>query len=91
METVAPVISSLFSLVAIVLSVVAMRRNRKASKQEARDALGRKYAALAWAYANAHGGARKTAVEAFVLADTAADGRRDFTDKQVAVYLDSTK
>lgn len=79
------------SLVAAVLSVVAMRRNRKASNQETRDAIGRKYAALAWAYARAHGGERKTAVEAFVLADTAADGRRDFTDKQAALYLDASK
>ena len=62
---------------------------------EKRDHVGRKYAVLGWSYARAQSEtdlakARKHAIEGFIIADTAIDGKRDFTDRQVAVYVDST-
>jgi len=94
----------LFSGVAVLLSAAAAAlglRKHDTKKREtevaARHELGKRYAELAWAFARSRpdaGDAKKArahAVAAFVLADTSADGKRDFTDKQVAVYLDALK
>lgn len=87
-------LSSLFvSFCALALSIHALHLKRGTHKKESRDALGRKYAALAWAYARAQkdsvdpAKARKHAEQAFVLADKSADGKRDFTDTQAALYI----
>lgn len=92
----------ILSGLAVVLSIVGAalgRRKHDTKKLEAemaaRHELGKRYAALAWAFARAQADAgdprkaRAHAVAAFVLADTSADGKRDFTDKQAGVYLDA--
>lgn len=92
----------ILSGIAILLSLAAGAmglRKHDVKKHEAmlaaRHDLGRRYAQLAWAWAKSRPGAddprtaRALAVSAFVLADTSADGKRDFTDKQVGVYLDA--
>lgn len=93
-------ILSLTSLLAALASVVvslSRKNDRKIeSEMAARDSLGKKYATLGWAYSRAQKDssesaekARRHAVEGFVIADTAADGKRDFTDKQAGVYVDA--
>ncbi len=90
------------SVVALVVAVAAGVRAhfhsnaRKAEAEaEAIHLLGKKYAALGWAHSRAQkdssdpAKARKHAVEGFLIADTAADGKRDFTDKQAGVYIDA--
>lgn len=51
--------------------------------------LGRKYAELAVTYARAQpdGDLDRHALGAFILSDTASDGKRDFTDAQARVHL----
>ena len=90
------VASLVSSLVAVIVSL-SRKDERKAEAQvEAVHLLGKKYASLGWAYsrmqrdsAESAEKARKHAVEGFIIADTAADGKRDFTDKQAGVYVDA--
>ena len=90
------------AVVALFVSVAAGVRAhfhsnaRKAeAAAEARNNLGKKYAELGWAYSRVQPDstdpekARKHALEGFVIADTAADGKRDFTDTQARVYVDA--
>lgn len=98
-------IDHLFSGAALLIAIAAGLRahfHSNARKAEAEalalDTLGKKYAALGWAYAAAQpdsassrARARQHAVEGFVIADTTADGKRDFTDKQVGVYVDAAR
>ena len=85
-------------LSATALAVAILRGNARKAEAEAAamDLLARKYASLGWAYsrmqkdsADSPEKARKHAVEGFIIADTAADGKRDFTDKQAGVYVDA--
>ena len=89
---------------ALVISIAAAFRAHFHSNARKTDALvdarrklGEKYAALGWAYASVQKDsddqekARKHAFEGFIIADTNADGKRDFTDRQVAVYVDAAK
>jgi len=92
------------SIAALLIAVGAALRaqfhsnaRKTEAKTQALDLLGRKYASLGWAYSKQQADyadpakARKHAVEGFVIADTSADGKRDFTDKQAGVYVDGCK
>ena len=85
----------LLSAVSFVISVKAMRKPVDQSSAVLKKQLGHSYAELAWGYARSKKGSpdelRRHAVGAFILADTSADGKRDFTDAQVAVYLDGAQ
>lgn len=83
------------SLVASLAAVVLGLRRHDAKKHEAkltaRAAQGQRYAQLAVAHAAQMPQADRlqAALEAFRLADTALDGRRDFTDAQARVFIEA--
>jgi len=86
----------LASLASVAVSLSRKNDRKIESEMAARDSLGKKYAEVGWAYSRAQKDssesaekARRHAVEGFVIADTAADGKRDFTDKQAGVYVDA--
>lgn len=87
---------ALIALVAAlqVATLVVVLRKKKSLAAE-RHELGTQYAQLAVAYAATKGGTpleqRRHALAAFRLADETADGKRDFTDAQTAVYLDAVE
>jgi hypothetical protein len=89
--------SIVLALVSIVRSFILADYKRKEAAVTAKHELGKRYAVMAWAYARAHAEAvdlvklEKHALDAFLLADTAADGKRDFTDSQAKVYLDANR
>ena len=89
--------SALLSLVATVLALRKHDIKKHEAAAAAKETQARRYAELGWAYARQQpdfgrpGAARRHAVSGFIIADTAVDGRRDFTDKQVAFYVDATK
>lgn len=96
-------LDSLPDALAVALSAAAVAlglRKHGAAKQtaqaDARLELGRRYAALALDAVAAKGemkaDLRKRAeLDAFRLIDTAADGRRDFTEAQAAQFLDAER
>ena len=94
-DLILPLISVVASLAALAVSIFRGNARKEEAKATAMDTLGKKYAALGWAYSKAQpdssdpAKARKHAVEGFLIADTAADGKRDFTDKQAGVYVDA--
>ena len=59
--------------------------------------LGKRYAEMAWNYARSQPGANdphkiaKHALDAFILIDKSADGKRDFSDSQAKVLLEACK
>ena len=85
------------ALVSVVRSFVLADAKKKEAAVTAKHELGKRYAVMAWAYARSHVEAgdpaklQKHAEDAFILADTAMDGKRDFTDSQAAVYLNAHK
>lgn len=89
------VASVVLALVSIVRSFVLADSKKKEAAITAKHELGKRYASMAWAYARSHaeasdlGKLEKHALDAFVLADKSADGKRDFTDSQAKVYLDA--
>jgi hypothetical protein len=90
--------NSVAALVAVALSARHHRSARGLSKTERLAALGKQYAVMGWAFSAAQPDsagnpkkARKHAEQGFIIADTSADGKRDFNDKQVAYYLDASK
>lgn len=97
MELALSIVACLASISALVVAIVRGNALKESAKAHAKDDLGKRYASLAWAYAKAQADssdpvkARRHAVEAFVLADTSADGKRDFTDKQVGAYVDACR
>lgn len=95
-------IDHLLSVLAVLLSLAGLAlgfRKHGASRTQAQAAahveLGERYARMAWAYARGQKDsvepdkARKHARTAFVLADTSEDGSRDFTDGEVAFFIDA--
>lgn len=90
-------IALLLSAAGFGLSVKKHGASKKHAHASHRHELGQKYASLAWAYARSQKEAsdpaklRKHAEQAFILADTSADGKRDFNDADVARFLDATK
>ena len=106
MDLVPGIVAVVVSVLSLAVSLSRKNDRKAESEALALDTLARKYASLGWAYsriqpdsvwdpASGHflqpERARKHALEGFIIADTAADGRRDFTDKQVAVYVDGCK
>jgi hypothetical protein len=85
------------SLISLIVSISRKNDRRIESEAQAMDLLARKYASLGWAYSKMQADssdpvkARKHALEGFIIADTSADGKRDFTDKQAGVYVDGCK
>lgn len=73
------------------------RHNSKAheAKMTARREQGLAYARAAWdvvqARNTAPGAQRAALLDAFRLADTALDGKRDFTDAQAQAFIDELK
>lgn len=71
-----------------VLFVVLKKQRDKKSEWRV---LGEEYARLANAYADSLGGSEQErlqhALDAFRKADLALDGRRDFTDAQVRIFV----
>ena len=65
------------------------------AKLTARRTLGLQYARAAWdvvkARNTAPGAQRAALLDAFRLADTALDGKRDFTDAQAQAFIDELK
>lgn len=94
-EIILAAVSMVSSLVALTVSILRGNTLKEEAKATAKDTLGKRYAALAWAYAEKQPDSvdsvkgRKHALEAFVLADTSADGKRDFNDTQVRAYIDA--
>lgn len=86
--------SVLISMVSLAVSFLRGNALKEEAKAKAKSALGEKYAQLGWAYSKAQPDssdsekARKHAIEGFIIADTAFDGKRDFTDRQVAFFVD---
>jgi hypothetical protein len=72
---------------AVLVVVLLKQRDKKAEWQ----LLGKEYARMANAYANSLGGSEpeklQHAIEAFKKADIALDGKRDFTDAQVRIFV----
>lgn len=92
-------IDHIISGIAVLLSLLGFGlglRKHDSKKKEAEllawRMLGLSYARAAWAvvrYRNtAPGAVRGALLDAFRLADTALDGRRDFTDAQASSFLD---
>lgn len=92
-------IHDLLSIGAMVLAglsaALGLRRHdakKHEAKLSARAELGRRYARAAWAIViqrkTAPSVQRGALLDAFRLADTALDGRRDFTDAQASLFLD---
>ena len=85
----------ILALVSVVRSFMLADAKKKEAAVTAKHELGKRYAQMAWAYARAHAEAadpaklEKHALDAFVLADKSADGKRDFTDSQATVYLNA--
>ncbi len=86
--------------VSLISLAVALSRKDSAAveaKVTAKHELGKRYAVLAWAFARVQPDSHhrekleKHALDAFTLADTAADGTRDFTPSQARVYLDANR
>lgn len=96
MELSTTLIALFLSVCSLALSIHTLRVKRGTHKRESRDALGKKYAEMAWIYAKAQPEAsdpaklRRHAEQAFVIADKAADGKRDFSNAQAAVYLNAS-
>ena len=95
-------LDDLLSGASLVASIVAValglrRHNSKAheAKMTARREQGLAYARAAWdvvqARKTAPGAMRAALLDAFRLADTALDGKRDFTDAQAASFIDETR
>jgi F420-dependent methylenetetrahydromethanopterin dehydrogenase len=97
-------IDHVLTISSVVLAFIAVARSfmladtkKKEAAVTAKHELGKRYAQMAWAYARSHVEAgdpvklQKHAEDAFILADTAVDGKRDFTDSQAAVYLNAHK
>jgi hypothetical protein len=96
MDLVPGIVAVVVSLLSLVVSLSRKNDRKIEAELQARDALGKKYAELAWSYSKVQESddpekARKHAEQAFVLADTSADGKRDFNDTQMRVYLDAAK
>jgi hypothetical protein len=97
MDLVPGFVAVLVSVLSLVVSLSRKNDRKIEAELQARDALGKKYAELAWSYSKVQREssdpekARKHAEQAFVLADTSADGKRDFNDTQMRVYLDAAK
>lgn len=95
MDHILAVSSIVLALVSIVRSFMLADSKKKEAAVTAKHELGKRYALMAWAYARSHAEAgdlaklEKHALDAFVLADKSADGKRDFTDSQAKVYLDA--
>jgi hypothetical protein len=72
---------------AVLFVVLRKQRDKKAEWQQ----LGKEYARLANAYADSLGGSESEklqhAIDAFRKADLALDGKRDFTDAQVRIFV----
>ena len=91
------VASVVLALVSIVRSFVLADSKKKEAAVTAKHELGKRYAVMAWAYAKSHAEAvdpaklQKHAEDAFLLADTSADGKRDFSDAQIKIYLEANK
>lgn len=97
-ELVLMMASFTLTLVTVLVSARHHRSARGLSKSERLAALGKQYAVMGWAFSAAQPDsadnpkkARKHAEQGFIIADTSADGKRDFNDKQVAYYLDASK
>lgn len=95
-------LDDILSGASLVASIVAValglrRHNSKAheAKLTARRTLGLQYARAAWdvvkARNTAPGAQRAALLDAFRLADTALDGKRDFTDAQAQAFIDELK
>ena len=92
---------ALVALVVAVLSlVVSLSRKDDRKRQAELDAsqhLGMQYARMAWTYARSQPEASdphklaKHALDAFILIDKSADGKRDFSDSQAKVLLEACK
>ena len=81
-----------------MLSLFATFARGRQLKADKLDALAHKYATLGWAYSRAQpesaedaDKARTHAVAGFLIADTAADGKRDFSDRQAGIYVDAAR
>jgi hypothetical protein len=74
-------------LVATLAVIVAVLYKRK-DVEDSRASLGMEYARMALLYAR-NKDADRSALEAFRIIDSMADGRRDFTDAQARVFLDA--
>ena len=82
----------LLSVAGFALGLRKHESKKHEAKLSARRALGLSYARAAWSIVRE----RKTApsvlraalLDAFRLADTALDGRRDFTDAQASAFID---
>ena len=79
------------SLVVLGLVNVAINFARVRNRESERLALGRHYAKAAVAHARLVGGdsleVRMHAKEGFIIMDKALDGKRDFSDGEVAIYV----
>lgn len=95
-------LDDILSGASLVASIVAValglrRHNSKAheAKMTARREQGLAYARAAWdvvqARKTAPGAMRAALLDAFRLADTALDGKRDFTDAQAQAFIDELK
>lgn len=95
-------IHDMMSIGAMVLAglsaALGLRRHdskKHEAKLTARRELGLQYARSAWAVVmhrqTAPGAMRAALLDAFRLADTALDGKRDFSDAQAQGFIDETK
>lgn len=87
-------------LLAGVGTALGLRKHDTAKKEAEATALhelGNRYAKMAWAYGRAHVEAgdpaklQKHVEDAFLLIDTTADGKRDFTNAQAKIYIEANK
>ena len=89
----ASALAVLFSLAGLAIGFRKHGVAKKAAILEARALLGQKYARLAVSHAEQLGvpGEVKlqSALDAFRIIDTALDGRRDFTEAQARVFIES--
>jgi hypothetical protein len=97
LDHVLAVSSIALALVSIVRSFILADSKKKEAAVTAKHELGKRYALMAWAYARSHAEAsdpaklEKHALDAFLLADTSTDGKRDFTSAQATVYLNANR
>lgn len=81
-------IAGLLVQVGTLIAVFLKVQDKKAAKH----ALGQHYAKMAVAHARTFGGefadVRQRAVQGFLIADKALDGKQDFDEQQAGLYVD---
>jgi hypothetical protein len=88
MEIALIVLLLLIQIIALTLLIATYRRSKLAP--ESKEIRGNEIAKIAWSHAHSIGGDEKEmkrcAFDAFRLID-ARDGKRDYTDRQIAILL----